>query len=188
MAPRKPVLYALLLILLAAAAVAAAAWTVYGRELRWAVLEYFSTNTPGKRCFQSGYLVEFEDGLRDCLSSARAGDINSQYHLAELYYLGQGVQRNYHRAFDWYLRAALQGHTEAQYNVAHMYHHGEGVARDPVRALAWYEIFAAFHDGGVGYYPAREDVRLTLAPDQVAEAERIFQATSARIRAVTGWD
>ncbi len=188
MAPRKPVVYAFLLILIAVAAIVAAVWAVYGRDLRWAALEYFSTNTPQKRCFQSGYLVDFEEGLGDCLVSARAGNINSQYHLAELYYLGQGVQRDYHRAFDWYMRAAMQGHTEAQHNVAHMYHQGEGVSRDPVRALAWYEIFAFFHDGGAGYYPAREDLRLTLSAGQVAEAEAIFREISARIRARTGWD
>lgn len=186
MAVRKPVLYAVLLILLALAAVAAGIWIVYGREVRWTVLEYFMTNTPQKRCFQSGYLVEFDEGFRDCLASARSGNLHSQYHLGELFYFGQGVQRDFHRAFDWYRRAALQGHTEAQYNVAHMYDTGEGVERDPVQALAWYEVFAEFHDGGAGYYPARDDLLLVMAPEKIAAARRLYGEISARIREAGG--
>jgi UvrD/REP helicase N-terminal domain/Sel1 repeat len=47
--------------------------------------------------------------LSELITNAEAGDPNSQYELAQLYDLGQGIPRNLVQAVQWYQQAADQG-------------------------------------------------------------------------------
>lgn len=47
--------------------------------------------------------------LSELITNAKSGDPNSQYELAQLYDLGQGIPRNLVQAVHWYQQAADQG-------------------------------------------------------------------------------
>ena len=46
-----------------------------------------------------------------------------------MYGLGLGVEQDYERAFEWYLRASMKGHPGAQSGVGWYYELGLGHAR-----------------------------------------------------------
>ena len=68
---------------------------------------------------------------------AEHGDADAQYHLAGMFYRGQGVPQNYAAAADLYRKAADQGNAKAEYGLAFMYYEGKGVPRDSVAAVSW---------------------------------------------------
>lgn len=158
------------------------------RDVRWAMFEYWSTNTPEKRCYQAGYLVDFEDGYRECLETAGQGSTRSMFHLGDLHYKGEQLPRDLPTAFRWYHRAAMLGHNNAQYTVAHMIRYGEGVPQDLVLALAWYDLYAYFHDGKLERYPAREELVELLSPEEFRAAKARYTELVAEIRANTRAD
>lgn len=70
---------------------------------------------------------------------ATAGDANAQCELAEIYYKGDGVMKNYDTAFVWFEKAANQGHAEAQHRMGHIYEYGVGlVKKDNKQAFEWF--------------------------------------------------
>jgi uncharacterized protein len=59
-----------------------------------------------------------------------------------MYWLGQGVSRNYAEALKWYRLAADQGAAKAQYALGFMYQFGDGVPRNYAEALKWFRLAA----------------------------------------------
>ena len=72
--------------------------------------------------------------------AAVQGDQRARNSLANLYYLGLGVKRDYVRASELYFAAASAGVADAQLNLGHLFKLGLGVESDPMRAFAWYNI------------------------------------------------
>ncbi|GAA4649596.1 hypothetical protein GCM10023116_18700 [Kistimonas scapharcae] len=70
---------------------------------------------------------------------ADKGDKIAQYNLARLYENGNGVIKDYQKAFYWYEKSASQGFALAQYNFAHMYDIGKGIPQNFKKAAYWYE-------------------------------------------------
>jgi len=68
---------------------------------------------------------------------AEHGDAEAQYHLAGMFYRGQGVPQDYGEAFALYRKAAEQGNAKAEYGLAYMFREGKGVPRDSVAAVSW---------------------------------------------------
>lgn len=68
---------------------------------------------------------------------AQAGEAVFQFLLGTFYQYGNGVQRDYEKAFYWYLKAANQGSSEAQNNLASLYQEGLGVEKDLKKAHEW---------------------------------------------------
>ena len=68
------------------------------------------------------------------IPAAEQGHLGAQLRMG---YLCQ-VDRNFPRAFYWYLQAALQGHAEAMCEVGNCYANGHGVKKDPGKAAEWY--------------------------------------------------
>ena len=68
---------------------------------------------------------------------AEEGNVKDQYHLGFMYYEGDGVDRNYEKAFNYLLKAAKQGNGNAQSAIAGMYFDGKGIQRDEEEALFW---------------------------------------------------
>lgn len=160
---------------------------VLGKDMRWTVIDHVMTDSAEERCFNAGHLVDMQQGVQDCQIAADAGDVTTQFTLAERYYYGDGVQRDFRLALHWYERAAMGGHTEAQHNLAHMYRVGQGTEQNLVMAKAWYDIFAEFHDGGAGFYPERDEVDGMLNGIQRLEAQFQRDELVKAIDLATGW-
>lgn len=101
-------------------------------------------------------VVSSEQSYPELLKLARDGDASAQYEVAEIYYQGEGVKRNYQEAFNWYEKAAKQNHAEAQHQMGYFYKHGlDVVEKDDKRAFEWY-LEAA--EGG--HIPAQTQVAI----------------------------
>ena len=70
---------------------------------------------------------------------ARNGNAKAQNKVGNLYYYGRaGLNKNYRKAYEWFLRAAKQGLAEAQFSVGIMYSLGRGASRDDRLAEKWF--------------------------------------------------
>ena len=68
---------------------------------------------------------------------ADEGNVIEQHRLGVMYLEGDGVDRNYEKAFNYLLKAAKQGNGNAQSAIAGMYFDGKGIQRDEEEALFW---------------------------------------------------
>ena len=63
---------------------------------------------------------------------------DAQYRLGFKYYMGKGVEQDYAKAFEWYLKAAKQGEQLAQDSLGLMYFEGRGTVKDNIKSRDWY--------------------------------------------------
>jgi TPR repeat protein len=111
------------------------------------------------------------------LNDAQLGDRDAQYALANMYLNGQGVARDYTKAFYWYKLAAFQRHAGAQFRLAVLYSNGKGVKQDLQMAYFW---FSMAHNQGVE--SADGDLRYlrhVLTDHQLVQARQLFQQVVA---------
>jgi TPR repeat protein len=71
-------------------------------------------------------------------SDDKPKDPSDQYHLANKYYYGDGVNQDYTTAVEWYTKSAEQGNEMAQLHLGWMYESGEGIEKNYVKAVEWY--------------------------------------------------
>ena len=56
-----------------------------------------------------------------------------------MYKEGQGVEQNYIKAVEWFLKAAEQDNSDAQFNLGLIYQEGgKGIERNDAKAAEWY--------------------------------------------------
>jgi TPR repeat protein len=77
------------------------------------------------------------DDTASLRTSAEAGDPAAAFALANLYYHGQGVARDYGAAMGWFRKAAEKGNPGAAFALGEMNRKGEGVRRDGAEAARW---------------------------------------------------
>lgn len=65
--------------------------------------------------------------------------LNAQHNLAELYFKGLGVEKNYDLALKWVRISAENGLPQSQYSLGRMYYEGKGVQQDYQEASTWVE-------------------------------------------------
>jgi len=105
------------------------------------------------------------DSINKLLASARSGDVQAMYDLAEAYANGTLVRKDDGQALLWYRRAAELGHADATSDVGKMYFLGRGVPQDDKEALAWIQkavelgSVKAQSNLGVFYYLGRAIVK-----------------------------
>lgn len=112
--------------------------------------------------------------------SANQGFSPAALNLALLFHKGQGVPQDYAEAVKFYRMAATQGdYTEpivrsimrqAQFNLGLIYYYGRGVLQDHVSAHMWWNL--AGSNGSKNGIKYRDDIATTMAPNQIAEAQR----------------
>ena len=88
--------------------------------------------------------------------SAEQGNAMSLYILAEIYYHGRGVPKDYAEAVKWYRKSAEQGDAYGQYRLGNMYRYGLGVTQDDAEAVKWYR--KAAEQGNVNAKKALEQM------------------------------
>ena len=59
--------------------------------------------------------------------AARSGNAEAEELIGVMYAMGLGVEQDYQRAFEWYLRSAMKGHPGAQSGVGWYYEVGLGM-------------------------------------------------------------
>jgi TPR repeat protein len=67
---------------------------------------------------------KFMDARAALWPAARSGNAEAEELIGIMYAMGLGVEQDYERAFEWYLRAAMKGHPGAQSGVAWYYEVG----------------------------------------------------------------
>ena len=103
-------------------------------------------------------------------TTAETGDSNAMNSVANLYYLGLGVERDFGAANRWYRRAAEHGHAAAQINLGHLYKQGLGVVADPVRAFGWYNMAHIHGSPAAENFMTQIAVEHTLSPLMIESA------------------
>jgi hypothetical protein len=92
-----------------------------------------------------------EDGICDVVVATMPGVERSiasiEALLADVYYFGHFVPKNYGSAVKWYLRAGDKGNALAQSALGDIYYYGRGVPQDFKTAATWWEKAA---EQGVG--------------------------------------
>ena len=76
------------------------------------------------------------------LPLADQGDARAQYMIGLSYDLGNGVEKDYVKAAEWFHKAAEQGKSEAQASLGLLYARGDGVPQDYVEAIRWWRMVA----------------------------------------------
>jgi TPR repeat protein len=99
----------------------------------------------------------------------------AQNALANLYYLGLGVEQDFRRAANLYHAAASNGFAAAQLNLGHLYKQGFGVNKSAERAFGWYVHSKIAGSPWADYYLSQLSVELTLTPLQMATAKERWQ-------------
>lgn len=61
---------------------------------------------------------------------AKQGDAKAQFKLGACFYNGTGVEQDYKKAFEWFLKAAEQGDLWAQNDLGNCYLDGLGVEKE----------------------------------------------------------
>ena len=93
--------------------------------------------------FSEGLLAykkgDFKTSFSHWYPLAQRGNAESQNRLGYLYENGKGVEVNYKKAVEWYLKAAEKGEPAAQFNLGVMYRKGRGVQKNDKIARNWYE-------------------------------------------------
>ncbi|MEW6334335.1 MAG: tetratricopeptide repeat protein [Thermodesulfobacteriota bacterium] len=133
--------------------------------------------------------------FRENRALAEKGDAAAQFNVGLMYYLGQGVARDFPAALGWFKKAARQGNPYAQYNVGYMNEKGEGTPKDYVEAAKYYReaaergnrlaqhMIGYLHEKGLGV--SRDEVQ-ALMWYSLAAIQGEAKAKAARDR-VTIW-
>ena len=86
--------------------------------------------------------------IEDYTVLAEKGFVPAQNKLAECYYEGKDVYKNYEKAVCWWKKAAEQDNVGAQFNLGNCYYEGKGVHEDYEKAVYWWK--KAAEQGNVG--------------------------------------
>jgi TPR repeat protein len=68
---------------------------------------------------------------------AERGDPAAQTRIGDVYCEGNGVERDYAKAMEWFQKAAYQGDLAAQTKIGDLYLNGHGVKEDNAKGLEW---------------------------------------------------
>ena len=114
----------------------------------------------------------FEEAREALWPAARSGIAGAEELIGVMYALGLGVEQDYVRAFDWYLRSAMKGHPGAQSGVGWYYEVGLGMpSPDLVRAFLWYQLSTIGGDPDAAI--SVEEVIKKMTPEQIEKAHEL---------------
>ncbi len=111
--------------------------------------------------------------------SAEHGNRDAQYNVGLAYARGQGVLKDFKKAYGWFEKAAYQNDAGAQYNLGVMTINGEGVTADPLTAYVWFRL--AKENAYDGAEEGMESAKAALTEDQMEEAEQAYAEISQKI-------
>ena len=99
--------------------------------------EFINSKIEGSNAIVAVYILSEKDP--DKVRKAAEMEIpEAQYRLGLMYRDGEGVEKNYEKAVEWYRKSAKQGYASAENNLGFMYENGFGVEKDYKKAFDWY--------------------------------------------------
>ncbi len=117
---------------------------------------------------------QFTEAMSQLLPAARSGNADAEELIGVMYAMGQGVERDDIRAFEWYLRSAMKGHAGAQSGVGWYYEVGRGMPTpDLVRAYMWYVLSAIGGDPDAAI--SQEEVIKKMTTEQIEQAHVMIE-------------
>ena len=75
--------------------------------------------------------------LKDLEQKAAQGDIDAMYDVGYIYLIGDGVEIDYDKAFEYFTKAADKGMAQAYGSVGYCYQNGLGVEADLDKMLEY---------------------------------------------------
>lgn len=91
-----------------------------------------------EECDKYYFSAQYDEAYQCLKAMAAEGDPQSQFNLAVLYHLGQGVEKDKAKTIYWLTRAAENNHPNAQFGVGAAYEAGFGVDKNLSTAAEWY--------------------------------------------------
>jgi TPR repeat protein len=89
-------------------------------------------------------LGNYAEAIKWYRRGAELGDTSSQNHLADIYFLGHGVEQNFAEAAKWFMKSVEKGSAFAEYKMGQIYRIGDNTIRpDPIKAIQWFNRAAA---------------------------------------------
>ncbi len=144
-------------------------WTGLSVALCLTALPALADIEDARDLMEEGRFDEAYDAL---WPAARSGNAEAEELIGVMYALGLGVEQDYVRAFDWYLRASLKGHPGAQSGIGWYYETGLGLpAPDLVRAFLWYQLSTIGGDPDAAM--SVEEVVKKMTPEQIEHAQQL---------------
>lgn len=145
------------------------------RPLIVAVLLVFAlTGTAPADTFRGTIAYEqgdFAAALAEFKPAADAGDRFAQYKLGRMYENGEGVEKSYEKALEWYETAAKNAHKGALSSLGRMHLRGLGVKVNAIEAYKWFNIAQTYGDGLSARY--MRAMRPKMTRDQVDAAQKL---------------
>jgi TPR repeat protein len=146
-------------------------------------------------------LKEYEKAVKMIQKAAEEGKEFAQFELAEMYLHGDIIYRvdihgqlsefslfpqDYQQAINWHLKLAERGGSfahSAQYQLGWIYSEGRGVPQNYVEAYKWFILASLEPDKILGedYTKARDELRLKMSPQQIAEAQKLAKEFKSKI-------
>ena len=80
-----------------------------------------------------------EEEVKKLIEKANLGDANAQFKLGEMYYHGNGVDKNDAKTLQYFEKAAAHGNARAMFKLGYMFYNGLGVAQDDVKAFEYFK-------------------------------------------------
>ncbi len=135
--------------------------------------------------FASNVRADFNDGVITYLtgdyeksftimqSLAEVSDHGyAQYYLGMMYMKGQGVEQDYKKAGEWFLKASEKAIPSAHYKLGDLYFKGRGLPKDYESAYIWFSVGASHnHPLSVG---AVDKAKQKLSPQELESADKLI--------------
>ena len=88
--------------------------------------------------FKNRMIASKKEAAKCFIQAAEQGHLKSQNNIAVMYKLGEGVQKSFDKALEWFTKAAESGDYVAQYNLGNLYQE-VGAIRSECSAIKWYK-------------------------------------------------
>ena len=112
-------------------------------------LFFITTSNAGDTCLQQNFWdIWFNQGSFKGFGAppSETQIQKAQVELAENYYLGDRIAKNYKSAYDLFLRASKGDLTQANFRLGLMNHYGQGKEKDLIKAFDHYQLAANQND------------------------------------------
>lgn len=94
----------------------------------------------------------YEKAFKHFSNLAEEGYPLAQKSLADMYFKGEGTEKNLAKALEWYEKAAEQGNDSAQFSLGLFFFCGNGVIQDYAEAKKWFEKASAQNNTSATYF------------------------------------